>query len=48
MGKQVILTGRINRGHLPIGGETAKNQALVEAKKQDMIKSFPFKKLQKT
>lgn len=29
MKKQVILIGRINRGHLPIGGETAKNQALV-------------------
>ena len=26
---KVILIGRINRGHLPIGGETAKNQALV-------------------
>ena len=30
MGKQVVLIGRINRGHTPIGGETAKNQALVE------------------
>lgn len=30
MTKKVILIGRINRGHLPIGGETAKNQALVE------------------
>lgn len=28
--KQVILIGRINRGHLPIGGETAKNQTLVD------------------
>ena len=25
---EVILIGRINKGHLPIGGETAKNQAL--------------------
>ena len=31
MKKQVILIGRINQGHLPIGGETAKNQALVSA-----------------
>lgn len=26
--KKIILIGRINRGHLPIGGETAKNQVL--------------------
>ena len=26
---KVIVIGRINRGHLPIGGETAKNQLLV-------------------
>lgn len=30
MKRQVILIGRINQGHLPIGGETAKNQALLE------------------
>ena len=29
MKRKVILIGRINQGHLPIGGETAKNQALV-------------------
>lgn len=29
MKRRIILIGRINRGHLPIGGETAKNQALV-------------------
>lgn len=29
MKRKVILIGRINQGHLPIGGETGKNQALV-------------------
>lgn len=28
--KDVILIGRINKGHLPIGGETAKNQMLIK------------------
>lgn len=28
--KDIILIGRINKGHLPIGGETAKNQMLIK------------------
>lgn len=39
----VILIGRINRGNLPIGGETAKNQALVaELGKYCRVKALDF------
>lgn len=41
--KKVILIGRINRGHQPIGGETAKNQALMaELKKHCQVTALDF------
>ena len=41
--KQVILIGRINKGHLPIGGETAKNQALMlELEKHCQMTALDF------
>lgn len=41
--KKVILIGRINKGRMPIGGETAKNQALiVELEKYCQVTALDF------
>ena len=41
--KKVILIGRINKGRMPIGGETAKNQALIaELEKYCQVTALDF------